>query len=271
MADGRHACFQALEVAGLLLLSSLLIAYFQQYYNRLCVRGLPCMVWPLLPSRTVVASPNVRYEVATAVHQHKERAIRNLSLMLAFRVMQLIDEDELTQRAIGLGRNRRVKGHAMPSGGTGSLHHNRARPGTFTRGAQAGASGDGARASPLTLIPEAQPVDSSYVSSDEDSRDSHSTGSDAKADAPPSSTRPRARKQLTLNLNGNKRPALVVDTAAAEDSATAANLFVMAPMPGRDRHARLLRRISTAAEVLLNTHSLATSVSERMFIRFFSA
>lgn len=213
------------------------------------------------------------------MHEHKERAIRNLSLMLAFRVLQLTDDDELTQRAIGLGRNKRAQGARAPDlGPHGASHHNRARPGTFTLpdpGTRAGAGRhptagrEGARASPLTLIPEAQRVDSSYVSSDDDSQHGDDA-TEAKVAPPSAPTRPRRRKQLTLNSKGGKRPALVVDTAAAEHSATSGNLFVMAPMPGMDRHARLLRRISTAAEVLLNTHSLATSVSERMFVRFFS-
>ena len=52
-----------LEVAGLLLLSSIIIAYAQQYYNRL-------------------------YELSTSVRKRKETTVRHLGIMLAFRVLQ---------------------------------------------------------------------------------------------------------------------------------------------------------------------------------------
>ena len=194
----------------------------------------------------------------------------------------MVDTDALTQQAIGHGRIRNTKqaqtrplepatrspaleAAALKTRQVGSKKMFPAVEVTTYRGA------DG-----YTAAAQIQPASDASVEVG-DYTTGNSLCGDGETKAAPTSQpgKPRFRKKAGLRLapmGKGIRPALQVDTQAkAVRGAIRRNPFSTSEsFRGGDSTARAFRRISTAAEVLLHTHSLATSVSTAMFLRVFA-
>jgi len=256
--------FMVLEVAGLLILSSLLIAFFQQFYNRL-------------------------YELSTSARRRRQLTIRQLSLMLAFRLMQLVDTDKTTRAAMlhtqarrrGLRTRAQLRAAGGPSGLSVVTEASVETAGSVTDSAQCSASGtasaevrgvssteqvasDSQAASDIPFEDAQSHTEESVSSLTQGLRQQVSLPDSTDSDSIPSAPRSMGRRRTT-------RPrGLKVDTSSTTPGFPQAHPFQPISYTGRgDRHAEMLKRLSTAAHLLVNTRSLATSMSRMMFVRFF--